>query len=229
MKAVILAAGKGERMLPLTETLPKPLIPVLGKPVLDRLFEAMPNEITDVIIVVLHLAEKIKEHCGDTFYGRSVSYVSGSTEGNAKSFLAAKELLKNESRFLLLQGDELPHWKDIQRCLDFPSSSLCFEVEDPWNHGVVALRPDGTIKSVIEKLQEPVSRLINDGVMVLTPKIFDCPLERGPKREYYFSGMFNYYVQKEKVTAVRAQYGWVGLSSPADVSRVEEILKQRPD
>src|SRR3989344_2004934 len=103
MKAIILAAGKGERMRPLTDTIPKPLIPVLGKPVLDRLFESMPEEITDVAIVVLHLAEKIQEHCGDRFYGRSISYIKGLADGNARSFLAAKDFVKNEPRFLLLQ------------------------------------------------------------------------------------------------------------------------------
>jgi len=228
MKAIILAAGKGRRMLPLTKTIPKPLIPVLGKPVLDRLFEAMPEEVTEVVIVVLHLAEKIREHCGGDFYGRKISYVNGSTAGNAKSFLAAKDFVKNESRFLLLQGDELPYSKDIKHCLDFPSSSLCFEMSDPWNHGIALLRPDGTIESVVEKPKEPTSNLINDGVMVLTPKIFDCPPEIGAKGEFYFSGMFNQYVKKEKVTAVRAQHGWIGFSSPADIPRVEEILRQRP-
>ncbi len=214
-------------MLPLTKTLPKPLIPVLGKPVLDRLFEAIPEEITDVTIVVLHLAEKIQEHCGNDFYGRKISYVKGSTEGNAKSFLAAKDFVKNESRFLLLQGDELPYSKDIERCLVFPSSSLCFEMPDPWNHGIVALRPDGTIESVVEKPKESIGNLVNDGVMVLTLKIFDCLPEIGPKGEFYFSGMFNQYVKKEKVTAVKTQYGWIGFSSPADIPLVEEILRQR--
>ena len=228
MKAIILAAGKGERMLPLTKTIPKPLIPVSGRPILDRLFEAMPEEITDVMIVVLYLAEKIQEHCGNNFHGRKISYAQGSAEGNAKSFLAAKDFVRNEPRFLLLQGDELPYWKDIKHCLDFPSSTLCFEVEDPWNHGVAMLRPDGTIESVVEKPKEPASNLVNDGVMVLTPKIFDCFPEIGPMGEYYFSGMFNQYIKKEKVTAVKTQYGWVGFSSPADIIHIEEILKQRP-
>jgi len=228
MKAIILAAGKGERMLPLTKIIPKPLIPVSGKPVLDRLFEAMPKEITDVIIVVLHLAEKIREHCGDNFHGRKISYVKGSTAGNAKSFLAAKDLVKNESRFLLLQGDELPYSKDIERCLTFPSSSLCFEMPDPWNHGIAALRPDGTIESVVEKPEASIGNLVNDGVMVLTQKIFDCKPLQGPKGESSFSSMFDQYVKKERVMAIKAQYGCGGFSSPADIPRVEEILRQRP-
>ncbi len=228
MKAIILAAGKGERMLPLTKTIPKPLIPVLGKPVLDRLFEAIPEEITDVVIVVLHLAKKIQKHCGNNFYGRKISYAIGSVEGNAKSFLAAKDFVKNESRFLLLQGDELPYSKDIERCLTFSSSSLCFEMPDPWNHGIAALRPDGTIESVVEKPKVPIGNLVNDGVMVLTQKIFDCEPLQGAKGEFSFSSMFDQYIKKERVMAIKAQYGCGGFSSPADIPRVEEILKQRP-
>lgn len=228
MKAVILAAGRGERMLPITKTIPKSLIPVTGKPVLDRIFEAMPREITDVIIVVLHLAERIKEHCGHNFYNRKIFYVNGSADGNAKSFLAAKDFVKNESRFLLLQGDELPYWRDVERCLDFPSSTLCFEASDPQNHGVIELNPDGTIKNVTEKPKKTTSNLINDGVMVLMPKIFDYVPNTWPGREYYFSEIFNRYVKEEKVMAVKAQYGWVGFSSPCDIARNEEILRLRP-
>lgn len=229
MKAIILAAGKGERMLPLTKTIPKPLIPVLGKPVLDHLFESMPEEITEVVIVVLYLAEKIQEHCGNNFHGRKIFYVKGSAEGNAKSFLAAKDLVKNESRFLLLQGDELPYSEDIERCLAFPSSSLCFEMPDPWNHGIAVLRSDGTIESVVEKSKAPIGNLVNDGVMVLTQKIFDYEPLRGPKGEFSFSSMFDQFVKKERVMAVKALYGCGGFSSPADIARVEEILKKIPN
>lgn len=228
MKAVILAAGKGERMLPLTKTIPKPLIPVLGKPVLNRLFEAMPREITEVVIVVLHLAERIQAHCGTNFYGRSISYAKGSTEGNAKSFLVAREFVRDELRFLLLQGDELPYSKDIEQCLAHHSSSLCFEMPDPWNHGIAVLAPDGTIESVVEKPKKTIGNLVNDGVMVLTQKIFDCEPLRGTRGEFSFSSMFDQYVKKERVMAVKALYGCGGFSSPADIPRVEEILKQRP-
>ena len=128
---------------------------------------------------------------------------------------------------MFLHGDEFPYWKDIKRCLDFPTSTLCFEGDDPWNHGVAELASDGTLESVVEKPQNSTSKLINDGVMVLTPKIFDCKPRIGPKSEFYFSGMFNQYVKKVKVTAVKAEYGWVGFSSPSDIARIEKILMHR--
>src|SRR3990167_2605925 len=62
MKAVILAAGEGKRMLPLTLTTPKPLLPVNGKPIIDYIFDSLPFEIDEVIIAVLYLGDKLKKY-----------------------------------------------------------------------------------------------------------------------------------------------------------------------
>ncbi|MFZ2522322.1 MAG: nucleotidyltransferase family protein [Minisyncoccia bacterium] len=227
MKVVILAAGEGVRMRPLTLTTPKPLIIVSGKPILDHIFVALPLEINEVIIVVGHLGNKIKDYCGDSFYNRRIKYVEGSKEGNAMSFLSAKPFLENEERFLLVQGDELPYKKDVERCLSHKSSSLCWEINDPWNHGVITLK-DGMINDIIEKPKNPLSNLISNGVMVITSKIFDCIPKRENNGEYYFSSMFNQYIKKENVVAVSTIYGTVGFSSPEDIKRNEEVLKSRP-
>ena len=107
MQVVILAAGEGVRMRPLTLTTPKPLLKVSGKVLLDYIFETLPPEVTEAVIVVKYLGEQIKAYCGESFHGRTIHYADGSDLGTAYSFLAAKPYV-TEDRFLFLYGDEFP-------------------------------------------------------------------------------------------------------------------------
>ena len=118
MKAIILAAGKGLRMRPLTLKTPKPLLKVKGKAIIDYVLESLPNEITEIIIVIKYRGNQIRMHVGETYRGKEVSYVVGSDRGNVYSFLATKKYLKNE-RFLLIYGDEIPNPVNVKKCLSF--------------------------------------------------------------------------------------------------------------
>src|SRR3984885_8037211 len=107
MKVIILAAGKGNRLLPLTEHIPKPLISIADKPIIDRIFQSLPDEINQVIIVVEHLKDKIRVHVGEDFYEKKVSYVEQiSMRGTFGALLSAKSLLYPDERFLVLNGDD---------------------------------------------------------------------------------------------------------------------------
>lgn len=223
MQVVILAAGEGTRMRPLTATTPKPLVRVAGKTLLDHIFEALPDEIDEAVIVTRYLGEQIRTYCGSLFHGRRVQYADGSERGTAYSFLAAKPFLRGD-RFLFVYGDELPSSDDVQACLAHPASILCFHVDDPWNHGVVTVRQDGSIEGIVEKPREPASTLIADGVMVLTSKIFSFLPSDPLKGEFYFSQMVSQHVKEERVQAVLSRQKIWGISTPEDIPRVEKIL-----
>lgn len=226
MQAVILAAGEGTRMRPLTLTTPKPLAPILDKTLLDYIFLALPEEITEVVIVVKYLGEKIKAYCGENFHGRKIIYAEGSSLGSAYSFLAAAPFVHDE-RFLFLNGDEFPSSEDITNCLAYENSILCFEVSDPWNHGVPRLREDGTIAEIIEKPQNPEGNLISNGILVLNKEIFSYTPEQRSGGEYYFTSMVNKYVHDHAVQAVRSVQSIGGVSTMEDLKRVEEFLKKQ--
>jgi UDP-N-acetylglucosamine diphosphorylase / glucose-1-phosphate thymidylyltransferase / UDP-N-acetylgalactosamine diphosphorylase / glucosamine-1-phosphate N-acetyltransferase / galactosamine-1-phosphate N-acetyltransferase len=148
MKAVILCAGKGERMMPLTANTPKPLLKVDGKPLIEYVLESLPKEIDEIIIVVKYLGDQIKKSVGRKYNGKKITYVTGSSKGNAYSFLNTKKHLKDE-RFLLIYGDETPNPLDVRNCLKKELSILTFKKDGVW---------------------------INDGVMVLDTNIFYCPI-----------------------------------------------------
>lgn len=139
MKCIVLAAGRGIRMMPLTKGVPKPLLKINGIPIIDYVLYYLPKEINEIIIVVDYLGEQIKSHIGNKHDGIKVTYVQGSDKGNAYSFLATKKYLKKE-KFLLIYGDEMPNAENIGACMDEGLSVLTYG-EDQID-GVMVLNTD---------------------------------------------------------------------------------------
>lgn len=225
MRCVILAAGKGERMMPLTLKTPKPLLKVNGKRAIDYVLESLPSEIDEIIIVVKYLGHQIKKYVGLKNRGRKIRYALGSDKGTAYSFLAAKKYLKKE-RFLFIYGDEIPNSWNVKACLSKNLSILVFKSRCPQANGIAYLRKDGSIKRIIEKPKNPKSDLATDGVMVLNTDIFKYKPGK-IKNEYYFSTMVGSFVRDHKVFPVKAKHFIGDLSAPKDIERVGKILRAR--
>lgn len=212
-------------MRPLTLTTPKPLLQVGGQALLDRIVLALPDEITDLVIVVHYLGDQIRKYCGETFHGRRVQYAEGSERGTAYSFLSAAPFVRDD-RFLFLYGDELPDPADIRAALAHDSAIVCWVVDDPWNHGVATIAGDGTIASLEEKPVNPSSRVIADGIMALRRSIFDCQPQQNKNGEFFFTSMVAEYVRRVPTRAIISQQGVGGISTPADIDRVSRYLRE---
>lgn len=226
MKAIILAAGEGKRMLPLTQETPKPLLIVNGKTVLDHIFEAFPREITEAVIVVRYLGEKIKAYCGDVFHGRKIHYAEGSEKGNAISLLAAKSFVERGERVMILYADEIPSAENMRKCLAYEYSWLCKETLRPKSAGIVRFRDDGTIEEIVEKSENPPSNIAAIGLMVLSGEMFQYEPVRNSNGEYHLSSMANQFLKAHKVYAVITE-GGCSLTKPEDIPKVEAFLQKR--
>lgn len=134
MKCVILAAGRGKRMMPLTKDTPKPLLKVGDKCLIDYVLDSLPKEIDEIIIVVDYLGFQIVRHVENRNLRRKVTSVEGSPKGNVYSFLNTKEHFYYGERFLLIYGDEIPNPVDVQKCLDRALSILTY---GSWEYGGV--------------------------------------------------------------------------------------------
>lgn len=224
MKAIILAAGKGERMMPLTQDTPKPLLKIVGKTVSDHIFEAFPPEIDEAVIVVKYLGEKIRAYCGDNFHGRKIQYAEGSEKGNAFSFLAAKLFVQPDERILILYADEIPSRENIKKCLGYQYSWLCKKTTRPQAAGVAKFSPTGdTIEEIIEKSSNPPSDIAAIGLMVMSGKVFLYEPEQHANGEYYLTGLLNQFLKEEKVYAVITD-GSRSLTKPEDIPIIENFL-----
>lgn len=112
MQAVILAAGKGARLRPLTHETPKPLIDIGGKTLIESALEALPDSIDEIFIVVNHLREQIIESVGSTWNGKPVTYViQEPLTGTAGAIHLLREHLHGS--FLVINSDDLYVQSDL--------------------------------------------------------------------------------------------------------------------
>jgi NDP-sugar pyrophosphorylase family protein len=123
MQAVILAAGKGARLRPLTNTTPKPLIKVKGIPLIEHALNALPDAIDEIFIVVNHLREQIIEHIGTEWKHVPVRYVvQEPLSGTAGAVLLLQEHLKDS--FLVVNADDLYKQQDLEALTQHPRAIL---------------------------------------------------------------------------------------------------------
>lgn len=225
MKCVILAAGEGIRMRPLTIDNPKPLLKIAGKPLIEHIIGALPSEIDELILVVGYLGEKIRNYCGDEFFGRPVTYVWQEKKLGTAYALKPCELHLNRERFLMLYADDLHGKNGIGECLEHDRALLIAEHDEPRRFGVVTVNDDWTVREIVEKPESPATNLVSTGAMVLDQNIFKYEPNLHPNGEYYLTSMFDKMLKDYKVVAVKTDH-WFPVAAPADLERGEKFLSQ---
>jgi bifunctional UDP-N-acetylglucosamine pyrophosphorylase/glucosamine-1-phosphate N-acetyltransferase len=182
MKAVILAAGKGTRLRPLTLTRPKHLVPVGGQPIIDHVLTALNHVgIKDVVFIVHYMADHLKRLLGDgSKYGMTFEYtVQKELKGTADAANLAKPFV--DDSFLLTYGDWLMTPTAIHTVLQThenqsPVATIgVVPVDNPEHYGVVELK-NSNIQTIVEKpcRADAPSNMANAGIYVLSPEIFNA-------------------------------------------------------
>ena len=182
MKAVVMAGGEGTRLRPLTSNRPKPLVPILGKPIAQHIVEHLKRAGIDEIVTTLYyLGDEIRNYFGDgADLGVRMHYsVEETPLGTAGSVKQAEELLK-DGTFLIVSGDALTSI-DIAKALEFHRANgaeatlVLQQVANPLEFGVVMTEPDGRIQRFLEKPSwgEVFSDTVNTGMYILEPSVFD--------------------------------------------------------
>ncbi len=225
MQCVILAAGKGTRLRPLTDNCPKPLVKVGGKTLLDHVVEALPSAVDELIIVVGYLGEQIREYCGDEFRGRKVRYVEQETQnGPAKALWLCKEHIKG--RFILMFADDIHGKDDLARATSYKRSILAITSENPERFGVIVRNADGTLAEMIEKPEHPPSNLVATGPLVLDEQIFQFDPAEPIKGEYFLPEILERYADRYPIAVVEQRL-WIPVGYPQDIERAERIMTAR--
>jgi len=190
-------------MKPLTLKIPKPLLKIKDKTILDHIFDSLPKKIDRVILVVGYLKEKIQKHVGNFYKGRPVDYVvQENLGGTADAINLCRSFFKDGERFMVLYGDDLQFRDELEKCLSYKYSWLCFPVPKPESSGIADIRVDGTISEVVEKPKNPKSNLAAAGAIVLDTEIFDYAPESHPNGERYLSSAINQFLKDHQVFAV---------------------------
>lgn len=229
MKAVILAAGEGKRLRPLTFGKPKQLIEALGKPLIQYIWEALPDAVDEVVIVIGYRGQMIREFLGDEYMGKRVTYIEQPEPlGTAYALKLCRSHLEHEGRFFLIYGDDIQVRSSFEKCLAHDSALLASPVEDPRRFGVVVVDENGVISDIEEKPENPKTNLAVAGAYLLTPQIFDYDTEQLLNGEYYLTDMIAAYIKDRPVQMVESDL-WIPIGFPDDITRAEQLLREFAD
>ena len=179
MKAVILAGGLGTRLRPLTYSIPKPLIPLAGKPLVRRIIDSLPSSVDTVILAVSYMKDALEEHFQVDPCGRKVILINETTPMGTGG--AIKNVAQHlDGTFIALNGDcvsslDLKAMVKEHRENGGIGTIALWEVPDPSAFGVVAMDKANRISVFQEKpkKEEALSNLINAGAYVFEPEILD--------------------------------------------------------
>jgi mannose-1-phosphate guanylyltransferase/phosphomannomutase len=192
MKGMILAAGEGRRMRPLTDHLPKPMLPIAGKPLLEHTLTYLrDNGITDLAINLYHLPQAVIDYFGDgSRWGVNLRYsVEERLLGSAGGVKRLQDFF--DDTFIIFYGDLLTR-TDLRPMMarhqqaGVTATIGLYHVPDPWNRGIVQLDDQGLITRFAEKppRDQVFSSLANAGIYVLEPNV----LTRIPADQLYDFG-----------------------------------------
>lgn len=223
MQCVILCAGKGTRMRPITDTIPKPLIPVAGKPILAHIVDALPSEVDELVLIVGYLKEQIMELCGEEYLGKKVIYRAQDdfAGGTGDALMCARDVL--QGKFLFMYGDDIHGPETLAHAVQHDHAILGTHSPNPERYGVLVPHANGTLAEIIEKPANPPSNLINIGGFVINTTIFEYSVPVSASGELYVTDMLTAYA-KDNPVHIFEQDLWIPLGYPEDIEKAERIL-----
>ncbi len=228
MQAVILAAGKGTRMKDLTQEVPKPMLNVLGKTLLEHKFDALPDEIHEIILVIGYQGDVIRNRFGESYNGKKITYVVQETlDGTAGAVWKTRSLIDN--RFIVMMGDDLYAREDIQRCVDSRDwAVVAEETKHMASGGKVVTDDAGIVLDIVEGEHHGTEGLMNTNLFVLDVRLFDEPLVPKSPGSAEF-GLPQTVLPAARRLAIPLHVipvtSWIQITAPEDIGRAEERLR----
>lgn len=224
MQAVILAGGLGKRLRPITEDVPKSLVPVLGRPVVEHTLENLPADVDELIFVVGYKGEMIREAYGESAFGRRVRYVVQEQQlGTGHAVRQAKSLV--HEKFLLVYGDDVYGREGLKRIVRHDWALLVRRVEHPEKFGVVVTDAEGCVTRLVEKPTEFVSDLTWVGVGVFQPEILEIETSLSPRGEHEATDMFNVLIERGMKFRTEIAELWLPGNTHEEVQLAEQELR----
>ncbi len=229
MKAVVLVAGKGTRMEPLTSSCSKVMLQVANKPILEHILNsAIEAGIEGFVFITGYLEEQIKEYFGDgSKWGVSIEYVQQKEQlGTANAIGYAKGYV--DGAFLVLNGDMLIGQEDLKALISRTEEAvICVkEVENPSDFGVLET-DDGRVVRIIEKPKNPPTNLANAGIYLFRQSIFDF-IDRtraSVRNEFEITGSIQMLIDSGAAVGYSPLEGrWIDIGYPWDLLKANEYL-----
>ena len=218
MQVIVLAAGRGTRMQPLTENVPKPMLPLGPKPMVARVADtAITAGAEQLVFVVGYEGQSVREYIGESYGGVPVTYVEQRDQvGTADAVRVAADHVSG--RFAVLNGDNIYDTESLSELFETGPGIGAYQVENPTAYGVLETQA-GFVEGLIEKPVNPPSTLINAGAYVFpesTTALLDVP--KSDRGEFELTDVVNRVIDEHELSFVEFDR-W------KDVGRPWELLE----
>ncbi len=227
MKAVILAAGEGNRMRPLTHNRPKVMLPIANKPILEHLLiEAKEAGITEFIFIVGYCDEQVRSYFGKgEKWGVNIAYSEQRKQlGTADALRMVENMM--DGNFLVINGDVVVGREDIKRLLDNSNNTMSvIKVEDSRDLGIVEL-DEGKVVNIYEKTQHPPTLMANAGLYLFTTEVYEAisRTTKSPRGEYEITDSLQLLMETAQGLHYQEIKSWLDISYPWDLLSVNELM-----
>lgn len=208
----------------LTEHTPKPMLLLLGKPLLEWKLEMLPRSIDEAVLIIGYRGNQIEKHFGEEWNGLKISYVVQETlDGTGGAMFLIKDKLKGKA--LVTMGDDLYHPADLEKLLREDIAVLGLEVQDAEHYGLLETNADGSLLKITEKPHGFKTGIVNTGAYILDEQFFRYPLVAISETEY---GLPQTLVEmgKEYPVKVMTATAWQPVGRPEDIEEGEAFLRK---
>ncbi|MCX7746099.1 MAG: mannose-1-phosphate guanyltransferase [Clostridia bacterium] len=230
MKAIIMAGGEGSRLRPLTCDLPKPMVPVMNKPIMEHIINLLKSYgITEIGVTLMYLPQKIKDYFGNgSNFGVNLHYFTEDTPlGTAGSVKNAEEFL--DETFIVISGDSLTSM-NLENAVGYhrekgsKATLVLTKVDVPLEYGVVITNKNGAITGFLEKPSwgEVFSDTVNTGTYILEPEVLQY-FEKGKKFDFS-QNLFPILLEKNE-----PMFGFVTTDYWCDIGDLRAYLQAHYD
>ena len=222
MQAIILAAGLGVRMRPLTDKTPKPLLKIGDQTILDYTISQLPKSVDEIILVVGYLKEQIIDHVKTNYPDLNVRFVDVEPLGTAYAVNECKQYLKGN--FLVLNGDDIFDQEDLDKLVEQKDWAFLVQYKDDTKRfGIIETDSDGNFSGIAKgDVDKPGPA--NIGAYVLGMDYFDYEMQKTSSGEFGLPHTILFAAkQGKKVKVVEAKF-WMPVGFPEDLERINQGL-----
>lgn len=230
MQAVVLAAGRGKRLKDLTEDLPKVMMPLNGKPIIEIILKQLSMaDVKEAVIVVNYKKEKIIEYLGEEIFGIKLKYAEQKeTNGTATAVLSAEPYI-TEKRFFTVAGDSVFPTDILERLKKHKSEgvlSVC-RVNDASRFGVIETT-NGKVKRIVEKSPNPPSNLANTSIYLFPYSIFDAckRIKLSERGEYEITDAIQLLIDEGKTFEYEIFDCWLDIGTKQQLDQAQVLTKE---
>ena len=181
---VVLAAGEGTRLRPMTHNRPKPMLPAANRPILEHVLDALVDAgVSELVVVVGYKRDRVQNHVGPTYRGHPVEYVGQNKQlGSGHALLQARDVVSGPA--LVVNGDRIIDGGMTRRVADAFDGGTAISVireQNPGRYGSVDVE-DGRVIDLVENPDEPTFGFVNAGIYAFAADVFDR-LETTPRTD----------------------------------------------